>query len=149
MVSQVLSWLPSCQTQWHSRSIVPNFFSVSNYRVHFLTGPSKIFLRVRLHSKSHQKSSKCQNLLTGWHLEKSCQDQLKNAPCIFPYWDPKFQMKYKYFCTENGCIITWCKPLADQIMYAKFPELNIQTQPLDFLRLRSLSCQRFIFNRMR
>ena len=48
---------------------------------------------------------------------------------IFAYWDPKFQMKYKYFCTENGCIITWCKPLADQIMYTKFPEMNIQTQP--------------------
>ena len=36
------------------------------YRVVFLTGPSKI--SIRLHSKSHQ----CQNLLTGWHLEKSC-----------------------------------------------------------------------------
>ena len=26
-------------------------------------------ISVRLHCKSHQKSSKCQNLFTGWHLE--------------------------------------------------------------------------------
>ena len=34
-----------------------------------LTRPPLKVLSVRLHSKSHQKSSKCQNLLTGWHLE--------------------------------------------------------------------------------
>ena len=31
--------------------------------------PPKKVLSIRLHSKSHQKSSKCQNLLTSWHLE--------------------------------------------------------------------------------
>ena len=35
----------------------------------FLIGATLKVLSVRLHSKSHQKSSKCQNLLTGWHLE--------------------------------------------------------------------------------
>ena len=40
-----------------------------SYRVSFLTGAPLKVLSVRLHSKSHQKSSKCQNLLTGWHLE--------------------------------------------------------------------------------
>ena len=34
------------------------------YRVFFLTGPTPKVLSVRLHSKSHQKSSKCQNLVT-------------------------------------------------------------------------------------
>ena len=34
----------------------------------FLTGAPLKVLSVRLHSKSHQKSSKCQNLLT----EKTC-----------------------------------------------------------------------------
>ena len=51
---------------------LPSHTTVDTYRVVFLTGPSKIFLSIRLHSKSHQKSSKCLNLLTGWHLEKSC-----------------------------------------------------------------------------
>ena len=39
------------------------------YRVFFLTGPTQKVQSIRLHSKSHQKSSKCQNLLTDWHLE--------------------------------------------------------------------------------
>ena len=39
------------------------------YRVFFLTVPTQKFLCVRLHSKFSQKSSKCQNLLTDWHLE--------------------------------------------------------------------------------
>ena len=51
---------------------LPSHTTVDTYRVVFLTGPSKIFLSIRLHSKSNQKSSKCLNLLTGWHLEKSC-----------------------------------------------------------------------------
>ena len=34
------------------------------YRVIFLTGSAQKVLSIRLHSKSHQKSSKCQNLLT-------------------------------------------------------------------------------------
>ena len=38
------------------------------YRVFFLTGPTQKVLSVRLHRKSHQKSSKCQNLLTGKNL---------------------------------------------------------------------------------
>ena len=40
------------------------------YQGGFLAGTSKIFLSIRLHSKSHPKSCKCLNLLTGWHLEK-------------------------------------------------------------------------------
>ena len=35
----------------------------------FLTRTPITVLSIRLHSKSHQKSSKCQNLITGWHLE--------------------------------------------------------------------------------
>ena len=38
------------------------------YRVSFLTGPTQKVLSVKLHSKLDQKSSKCQNLLTGWHF---------------------------------------------------------------------------------
>ena len=38
------------------------------YRVFFLTGAPLKVLSVRLHSKSHRKSFKCQNLLT----EKTC-----------------------------------------------------------------------------
>ena len=34
----------------------------------FLTGAPLRVLSVRLQSKSYPKSSKCQNLLTGWHL---------------------------------------------------------------------------------
>ena len=48
----------------------------------FLTGAPLKVLNVRLHSKSHQKSSKCQNLLT----EKTCdfrEHQIKKTPCIF------------------------------------------------------------------
>ena len=37
-------------------------------------------MSVRLNSKSHQKSSKCQNLLTDWHLELFGRNQLKNTP---------------------------------------------------------------------
>ena len=43
----------------------------------FLTGAPLKVLSVRLHSKSHQKSSKCQNLLTEWHLELFGRNQLK------------------------------------------------------------------------
>ena len=39
------------------------------YRVAHLTAPPVKVLSVRLHSESHQKISKCQNLLTSWHLE--------------------------------------------------------------------------------
>jgi len=64
------------EEQDHSKCLLPsmNFIKItksklrkasSNVQGGFLTG-------IRLHSKSHQKSSKCQNLLTGWHLEKSC-----------------------------------------------------------------------------
>ena len=41
--------------------------------------PLKVF-SVRLHSKSHQKSSKCQNLLTGWHFFRGAP--VKKTPCI-------------------------------------------------------------------
>ena len=37
---------------------------------------------VRLHSKSHQTNSKCQNLLTGWHLEILGGDQLKKLTVV-------------------------------------------------------------------
>ena len=71
--------LPTCRTYltyllffppWPSYpTFIPHLPHWPSYRCIFLTGPSKIFVSVRLHSKSHQKSSKCQNLLTGWHLE--------------------------------------------------------------------------------
>ena len=49
----------------------------------FLTGAPLKVLSVRLHSKSHPKSSKCQNLLTGWHLEFLGGYQWKKPPCRF------------------------------------------------------------------
>ena len=51
------------------------------YRVFFLTGAPLKVLSVRLQSKSYQKSSKCQNLLTGWHLGFLGGHQLKKTPC--------------------------------------------------------------------
>merc|ERR1712105_134807 len=47
----------------------------------FFNSPPLKVLSVRLHSKSHQKSSKCQNLLTGWHLELLGGGELKKTPC--------------------------------------------------------------------
>ena len=52
------------------------------YRVSFLTGAPLKVLSVRLHSKSHQKSSKCQNLLTEKNLWFLGGSQLKKSPCI-------------------------------------------------------------------
>ena len=43
------------------------------------------WLLYRLDSKSHQKSSKCQNLLTGWHLELLGGPQLKETTCKFVF----------------------------------------------------------------
>ena len=48
----------------------------------FLTGAPLRVLSVSLQSKSYQKSSKCQNLLTGWHLGFFGGHQLKKTPCI-------------------------------------------------------------------
>ena len=48
----------------------------------FSAGTPLKVLSVGLHSKSHQKSSKCQNLLTGWHLEFLGGYQWKKSPCI-------------------------------------------------------------------
>ena len=50
------------------------------YRVSFLTGAPLKVLSTRLHKKSHQKSSKCQNLLTGWQFLGG--HQLKRTPYI-------------------------------------------------------------------
>ena len=48
----------------------------------FLNGTPLKFLSVRLHSKCHQKSSKCQNLLTGKNLWFLGGSQLKKkTPC--------------------------------------------------------------------
>ena len=43
-------------------------FQCINLQGAFFNWSQQDFLRVRLHSKSHQKSSKCQNLLTGWQF---------------------------------------------------------------------------------
>ena len=48
----------------------------------FLTGAPLKVLSVRLHSISHQKSSKCQNLLTEKKLVIFRGHQLKKTPCI-------------------------------------------------------------------
>ena len=59
-------------------------FVLTMYRVIFFTGTPLKVLSVRLHSKSHQKSSKCQNLLTGWHLEfLGGTSEKKNHPVDF------------------------------------------------------------------
>ena len=50
------------------------------YRVIFFTGTPLKVLSVGLHSKSHQKSSKCQNLLTEKNLWFLGGHQLKNHP---------------------------------------------------------------------
>ena len=59
------------------------FGKVSMVQVGFfwLVPPQKV-LSVRLHSKSHRKSSKCQNLLTSWHLELFGGTSNKKLPCI-------------------------------------------------------------------
>ena len=45
------------------------------YRAVFFTGPPLKVLSVKLHSKSHQKSSKCQNFVRVWHLVVFWADQ--------------------------------------------------------------------------
>ena len=45
------------------------FWGCLFYRVAHLTAPPLKVLSVRLNSKSHHKSPKCQNFLTGWYLE--------------------------------------------------------------------------------
>ena len=52
-------------------------------RVFFFNWSQQDFSKIRLHSKSYEKSSKCLNLFTGWNLDKSCQDRLKIPPCNF------------------------------------------------------------------
>ena len=66
----------------------------------------------------------------------------------FAYWDPKFQMKYKYFCTENGFIVTWCKPRI-KLCIQSSQNWTFKHSPLEFLRFRCLIVQWFIFIRMR
>ena len=51
------------------------------YREIFLLFRPKRGLSVRLHYKSHQKSSKCQNFLWVWHLVIFRADQSKKPPC--------------------------------------------------------------------
>ena len=78
-----ISWNIVCivKKQYCSWVIVMYCLTCSIYRVFFLTGSAQKVLSIRLHSKSHQKSSKCQNLLTDWHLELFGRDQLKETPC--------------------------------------------------------------------
>ena len=47
-----------------------------------LVRPEK-WLSVRLHRKSHQKSSKCQNFLRIWHWVIFRADQSKKPPCTY------------------------------------------------------------------
>ena len=60
-------WQPEIGWPWIRRWNRTWKIQVS-YRFFFLTGTAPKILSIRLHSKSHQKSSKCQNLLT----EKTC-----------------------------------------------------------------------------
>ena len=73
------------------------------YTGFFLTGAPLKVISVRLHSKSHQKSSKCQNLLTekklvifrGHQLKKhtvlSVNYQLARDQLYWQYRDPDIQ----------------------------------------------------------
>ena len=56
------------------------------YRVFFLTGTPLKVPSGGLHSKTHQKRFKCQNLLTSWHLEflRGYQWRRK-TPCMYPF----------------------------------------------------------------
>ena len=67
-------------------TFIPHLPHWPSYRCIFLTGPSKIFVSVRLHSKSHQKSSKCQNLLTGWHLLGPVKKCTLYLTYLLPTW---------------------------------------------------------------
>ena len=71
-IQMFIQLLQACQTkrarrgQKHEEDASSNFGPLDTFcRVVFLTGPSKIFPSIRLHSKSHQKSSKCMNLPAG------------------------------------------------------------------------------------
>ena len=72
----LLKLASSVKCSWRNN----NFRYLISTGCFFLTGPPIKVLSVRLHSKSYQKSSKCQNLLTGWHLELLGGDQLKKHP---------------------------------------------------------------------
>ena len=63
--------------------VMAKYISYISYRVFFLTGAPLKVLSFRLHGKSHQKSSKCQNFLRVWHLVIFRADQCKKPPCIF------------------------------------------------------------------
>ena len=65
-----------------------------------MTGPTQKVRNVRLHSKLDQKSSKCQNLLTGWHLDF-------------------FVKKLTLYENEVNCC-TW-KSLAAKLLYRQQP----------------------------
>ena len=57
-----------------------HYFAYTLCRVFFLLFRPKKWLSVRLHNKSHQKSSKCQNFLGAWHLSHFKSDQYKKTP---------------------------------------------------------------------
>ena len=54
----------------------------------FFTGAPLKVLSVRLQSKSYQKSSKCQNLLTGWHVGFLGGHQFKKKHPVFVFGIP-------------------------------------------------------------
>ena len=85
------------------------------YRVFFLTGAPLKVLSVRSHSKSHQKSSLCQNYLSGWHLLwlPVCPDWcLKNLKAIHNSQESK---SIWYLYQEGGhcdCLRVWQQHLS-------------------------------------
>ena len=114
------------------------------YRVvFFLTGLSKIFLRVRLHSKSHQKSSKCQNLPTGWHL----LGPVKKCTLYISILGPKISDEVQILLHRKWVHYHMVQTVSRLDYVYKVPRNeHSNTAPL---RIRSLIIQRFIFIRMR
>ena len=64
-------------------------------------------LSIRLHSKSHQKSFKCQSLLTDWYVELIGWNHLKKAPCIM--WALIIHSLFWQKCTKwfNRWLVLW------------------------------------------
>ena len=63
----------------------------------FLTAPPLKVLSVRFHRNSHQKSSKCRNLLTGWHKERGSwkkRSQLNKQLSDKLIWSENVKNKY-------------------------------------------------------
>ena len=99
---------------------------LDRYRVVFWLFRPKKWLCVRLHCKSHKKSSKCQIFQWVWHLVIFRADQLKRPPCTmrklknFGFIDKSHFCFFQLYLMYSGlftlhCFLVW--PVAMDLTY--------------------------------